>query len=42
MAFLFKLSRAAPHFPFWGMLAFSVGCALLLMGYHAIIRLFSR
>jgi hypothetical protein len=42
MAFFFKLSRAAPHFPFWGMLGFSVGCAVLLMAYHAIVRLFSR
>ncbi len=41
MAFFFKLSRAAPHFPFWGMLAFSVCCALLLLAYHGIIRLFS-
>jgi hypothetical protein len=42
MAFFFKLSRAAPHFPFFGMLGFSMGCALLLMVYHSIVRFLSR
>lgn len=42
MAFFFRLSGAAPHFPFWGMLGFSVGCGLLLMVYYLVLRVFSR
>ncbi len=42
MAFFFRLSRAAPHFPFWGMLGIAIGCALGLLAYQSIIRLFSR
>jgi len=41
-ALLFETSSAAPRFPFWGMVAFSVGCALALTGYCALLRLFSR
>ena len=41
-AFLFESSSAAPRFPFWGMIAFSVGCALALTGYYAVLRLFSK
>jgi hypothetical protein len=40
-ALLFKF-LGAPNFPFWGMLGFSVGCALLLMAYYGLMRLFSR
>jgi len=40
-AFFFKF-LGAPHFPFWGMVFFSVGCTLTLMAYHALVRLFSR
>lgn len=42
MAFFFELSGVAPHFPFWGMLGFSVGCGLLLIAYYALLRLFAR
>ena len=40
-AFLFKF-LALPNFPFWGMLGFSVGCALLLIAYQALLHLLSR
>ena len=32
----------APHFPAWTMLTISVGFGLALLGYEALIRLFSR
>jgi hypothetical protein len=35
--FLIRLS----HFPFWMMMGFAVGCALLQMLYYLLIRLFS-
>jgi hypothetical protein len=41
-SFFFKLSGAAPHFPFLIMLAISVGFGLALIGYEALIRYFSR
>ena len=41
IALLFKF-LGLPHFPFWGMLGFSIGCALLLMACQALTRLFSR
>jgi len=41
MSFFFKLSGAAPHFPFVTMLAISVGFGLVLIGYEALIRCFS-
>jgi hypothetical protein len=42
MSLFFKLSGAAPHFPFLTMLATSVGFGLALIGYEALIRYFSR
>jgi hypothetical protein len=42
VAIILKCSGDAPHFPFWGMMACSIGCALLLMVYHALIRLLAR
>jgi hypothetical protein len=42
MSFFFKLSGAAPHFPFMIMLATSVGSGLALIGYEALIRYVSR
>jgi hypothetical protein len=42
MSLFFKLSGAAPHFPFLTMLAISVGFGLALIGYEALIRYFSR
>lgn len=41
-AFFFKLSGAAPHFPFWGTLGLSVACILLLLAYHFLMRLLSK
>jgi len=41
-AFLFKFSGAAPSFPFWGMILFSVGCALVLSAYYALLSMLSR
>lgn len=41
-AFLFEFSGAAPGFPFWGMIAFAVSCALALTGYYALLSLLSR
>lgn len=31
----------APNFPFWPMIGISVGSALLLMAYYALMRMFS-
>jgi hypothetical protein len=42
LSFFFKFSGAAPHFPFWLMLAMSVGFGLALVAYNGLIRLFSR
>jgi hypothetical protein len=42
VAVILKLSGDLPHFPFWLMMAFSVGAILILMAYHALIGLFSR
>ena len=42
MALILKLSGDLPHFPFWLMMAFSVGALLLLMAYHVLIGVFSR
>jgi hypothetical protein len=42
MSFFFKLSGAAPHFPFFIMLAISVGFGLALIGYEALIRYLLR
>ncbi len=41
-ALILKVSGAAPHLPFWQMLATSVGCVLLLALYYGLIRLFSK
>jgi hypothetical protein len=37
-SFFFRLSGAAPHFPFLMMLAISVGFGLVVIGYEALIR----
>jgi hypothetical protein len=42
MSFFLKLSGAAPHFPFLTLLAISVGFGLVLIGYEALVRRFSR
>jgi peptidoglycan/LPS O-acetylase OafA/YrhL len=42
VALILKFSGDLPHFPFWWMMAFSVGAILLLMVYHALIGIFSR
>lgn len=42
IALILKFSGDLPHFPFWLMMAFSVGALLLLMAYHALIGVFSR
>lgn len=41
-AFLFESSSVAPGFPFWVMIALSVGCAVVLTGNYALLRLFSK
>lgn len=38
---LFYRALGAPHFPFWTMLAFGIGSALLLALYYALLRLLS-
>src|ERR1700722_820620 len=40
-AFLFK-AIALPHFHFWLVLSFSIGCMLLLLAYEASVRFLSR
>ncbi len=42
VAVFLKFSGDLPHFPFWEMMAFSVGALLLLMAYHALIGILSR
>lgn len=42
MSFFFKLSGAAPHFPFLTMLAISIGFGLVVLSYEALIRYVSR
>ena len=42
VALILKFSGDLPHFPFWLMMAFSIGAILLLMAYHALIGIFSR
>lgn len=42
VALILKFSGDLPHFPFWMMMAFSVGSIMLLMAYHTLINLFSR
>jgi hypothetical protein len=41
VALILKFSGDLPHFPFWLMMAFSIGALLLLMAYHALIGIFS-
>lgn len=41
-SFVFEFSGAAPNFPFWLMLAISIGCVLALAAYYGAIRLLSR
>ncbi|MGH7107128.1 MAG: hypothetical protein ACREFT_11510 [Acetobacteraceae bacterium] len=42
VALILKFSGDLPHFPFWLMVAFSIGAVLLLMVYHVLIGIFSR
>lgn len=42
VALILKFSGDPPHFPFWTIMAFSIGALLLLMVYHALIGIFSR
>jgi hypothetical protein len=39
-AFLFEFS-AVPNFPFWLIVAISIGCAVLLLAYHVLLSLLS-
>ena len=39
---LFLKSYGVPHFPFVLMLGASVGLGLMLIGFYALLRLFSR
>lgn len=41
-ALILKLSGDLPRFPFWGMIAMSVGTLLLLTAYYALISLFAK
>jgi hypothetical protein len=36
-SFLFEFAGNTATFPFWGMVAFSVGCSLALMGYYMLL-----
>lgn len=42
VALILKFCGDLPHFPFWMMMAFSIGAILLLMVYHALIGAFAR
>lgn len=41
-AFVFEYFRVGPQFSFLGMIGFSIGCAVVLTAYHALLRLLSR
>jgi hypothetical protein len=41
-AFFFRLLANPPHFPFWTVLALSLGCVLLLAAYHGLLRWLSQ
>ena len=41
-SFLFEFTGNASTFSFWGMIAFSVGCALTLMAYYALVSAISK
>ncbi len=41
-ALTLKLSGDLPGFPFWGMIAMSVGMLLLLTAYHALMALLAK
>ena len=41
MCLFYEFLIRFPHFPFWQMLALSLGSALLLLPYYALIKLFS-
>lgn len=41
IALVWEFAGADPRFPFWGMIAFSVSCALVLTVYHALLRFLS-
>jgi hypothetical protein len=41
-ALFFEFLTELPKFPFWGMLGFSVGCALALLLYYGLVRIFSQ
>ena len=42
IAFVWEFAGVDPRFPFWGMIAFSTSCALVLTAYHALLRLLAR
>lgn len=42
MALLLEFSGAAPKFPFWGMMTFSLGCFFALALYYVLLRALSR
>ena len=39
---ILRFSGDLPHFPFWEMMAFSIGALLLAVAYQAVIGIFSR
>jgi len=41
VALFFGLVVKPPHFPLWSMIGFSAGCALLIVPYYLLMRLFS-
>jgi len=41
-SFLFEFAGNASTFPFWGMIAFSFGCALTLMVYYMLLSALSK
>jgi membrane-bound metal-dependent hydrolase YbcI (DUF457 family) len=41
-AFFGRFFTAAQHFPFWSLLAASITCMLLLMGYRRLIQFLSN
>lgn len=41
MTFFFELV-GPPSFPFWTMMALSLGCFFVLVGYEALVRVLSR
>jgi hypothetical protein len=42
IALVWEFTGTDPRLPFWGMIAFSVSCAIVLTAFRALLRFLSR